>query len=163
MSTEKINPYSSIEDGAQRKRNDETNYILYFPDDSSNGKWDNKHNYVGINFANMKPYYKIDKKNTSQPPYYFKQYESGWNDDKSDLNIIKALGNAGWKSPDEFFEHNKKLTTKYDKLAFNSFQEITDLKDKNQMLTTWKITLIITSSVLFIALLILLFMKRKKR
>mgnify|MGYP001500998462 CR=1 FL=1 len=156
-------PYSSIEDSAQRKQNYETNYMLYFPgwskDDKNKPYWNNKHNWVGINFENMKPFYRIDKPKFKE---YFKGQESGWIDDKSDPNIIKALGNAGWKSPDEFFEHNKKLTTKYDNLSFNSLKEITSLKDKNQMLTTWKITLIITSSVLFIALLISLFMKGKK-
>ena len=79
-----------------------------------------------------------------------------------DENLKKALRNAGWKSPMEFDDYDQKINRKYKNEIFELDSKKAKIKDDNDMLKTWKITLIVTSSVLFIALIILLFLKGKK-
>ena len=79
-----------------------------------------------------------------------------------DQNLKKVLRNAGWKSPMEFDDYDQKINRKYKNEIFELDSKKAKIKDDNDMLKTWKITLIVTSSVLFIALIILLFLKGKK-
>ena len=84
------------------------------------------------------------------------------NNGNPDENLKKALRNAGWKSPMEFDDYDQKINRKYKNEIFELDSKKAKIKDDNDMLKTWKITLIVTSSVLFIALLILIFLKGKK-
>ena len=84
------------------------------------------------------------------------------NNGNPDENLKKALRNAGWKSPMEFDDYDQKINRKYKNENFELDSKKEKIKDDNDMLKTWKITLIVTSSVLFIALIISLFLKGKK-
>lgn len=78
----------------------------------------------------------------------------GMTDTDDQQKLLLALYNAGYKGPD---------TIKKDKNSISNLQShLKKEQDTNKNLSTLNIALIITSSVLFIALIISLFLKGKK-